>query len=243
MKNFSPLEVFNINFFNLNRLFFSPVFLLFLFSLIVLIFFLSFSLSHIKITKSNQISSINYVFLSITNLYSSIVLSRRALRFLPFVLSIFFLILLFNFSSLCFYQTPFTAHIFITFLFVFIVFFSFFINNIINFDYKFFFKFIQKDLNIFLTILLYLVEIISYLIKPVSLSIRLFANMLSGHILLHIFFSFYIFVYKIIIFFSILVLFFCFFILILEMFVAIIQAYIFMVLVLVYLNDALYLHN
>lgn len=240
---YSPLEVFNINFFGLNRFFFSPVFSLFVFNVAILIYFLNFSLAHIKIKNSRQINIFGYLFKALTDLYTSIVLSKRALRFLPFIVSVSFLILLLNFSSLCFYQVPFTAHIFVTFLFVFIVFFSFFVNNLINFDYKFLLKFVQKDLNLFLTILLYIVEVISYLIKPISLSIRLFANMLSGHILLHIFFSFYIFVYKMIIFFSVLVLFFCFFILILEIFVAVIQAYIFMVLLLVYLNDALYLHS
>lgn len=240
---FSPLEVFNINFFGFNRLLFSPALLLFFLNILILIYFLSFLMSQIKIKNAAAINLFSYLFTVLTDLFSSIVLSKRALRFLPFMFSIFILILLMNFTSLCFYQIPFTAHIFITFLFVFIIFFSFFINNLINFDYKFFLKFVQKNLSFYLTFLLYFVEIISYLIKPISLSVRLFANMLSGHILLHIFFSFYIFVYKIVVFFSVLILFFCFFILILEIFVSIIQSYIFLVLSLVYLNDIFFIHT
>ena len=240
---FSPLEVFNINFYGLNRLLFSPIFLLFFLNVFILIYFLSLSISQIKIRNVNTINLFSYLYVLLTSLFTSIVLPKRALRFLPFVASIFFLILLLNFSSLCFYQTPFTAHIFVTFLFVFVIFLSFFINNLINFDYKFLLKFVQKNLNFFLTFLLYVVEVISYLIKPISLSVRLFANMLSGHILLHIFFSFYIFVFNILAYVSILIFFFCCFIFALEVFVAVIQSYIFLVLTLVYLNDIFFIHN
>ena len=84
---------------------------------------------------------------------------------------------------------------------------------------------------------LFILEIISYCIRPFSLSIRLFANLLAGHTLLNILSSFGLVFLKKYPIFVIIPLIFIFFIIILEFCIAFIQAYVFLILSLIYLGD------
>jgi F-type H+-transporting ATPase subunit a len=88
-----------------------------------------------------------------------------------------------------------------------------------------------------LSIFMIVIELFSYLARPVSLSIRLAANMTAGHILLQIMASFVAIGLLGLLPFSFLLIFTGF-----EIFVACLQAYIFALLCSVYLNDALNLH-
>jgi F-type H+-transporting ATPase subunit a len=83
------------------------------------------------------------------------------------------------------------------------------------------------------------IEIMSYFIRPVSLSLRLFANMLAGHVLLKVLAGFIIslpVVFGIVPFAAV------FGVTLLEIMVAVIQAYVFALLSCIYLNDAINLH-
>ena len=84
------------------------------------------------------------------------------------------------------------------------------------------------------------IEVISYLIRPLTLSVRLFANMLAGHIMLKVFAGFVIMVG---LFFGWLPLIFTSAFFALEVLVACLQAYVFAILTCLYLNDALHLHH
>src|SRR3546814_20370459 len=81
------------------------------------------------------------------------------------------------------------------------------------------------------------VLVVSYLIRPFSLSVRLFANMLAGHTLLNILSAFIFNVFKKYALISFLPLLFIVFIIVLEFCIAIVQAYIFSILTCIYLND------
>jgi F-type H+-transporting ATPase subunit a len=131
-----------------------------------------------------------------------------------------------------------TSHIAVTFAFAVIM---FIIVNIIAFKkhgLKFFSFFLPTGTPLWLAPLMILIELFTYLARPISLSIRLAANIVAGHILLKVLAGFIImmgffgFIPAVFV-----VIFTCF-----EIFVAILQAYIFTILICVYLNDAVNLH-
>jgi F-type H+-transporting ATPase subunit a len=166
---------------------------LYMFVIVGLIFITNYN-KFFKTSILQFFSELNYKFF--LNIFKENIVSTRAQRFFPFLYTIFFLIFYSNFLSLFFYDVSSTAHIIITLFLAFSVFFSFFIVAFLNYDLTFVRKFIENDISIFLKILLFFIELISFFIRPFSLSIRLFTNMLSGHILLHIFASFFIFIIK-----------------------------------------------
>jgi len=121
------------------------------------------------------------------------------------------------------------------------------IIGILNLKKKFINQFIPKEAPKLLFPLLVVIETISYLIRPFTLGIRLFANMFSGHILLFIIISFVIAIIEkkliiiklLLLIFPILLL---FFIMLLEILIMFLQAYVFIILLSVYLNDSLHGH-
>ena len=82
------------------------------------------------------------------------------------------------------------------------------------------------------------IEIISYLSRPISLSVRLFANMMAGHTLLKVFGGFVIKMS----YFGVLPLAFLVALTGLELLIAFLQAYVFAILTCLYINDALHMH-
>lgn len=164
--------------------------------------------------------------------------SLIALRYFPLVFFIFIFILLSNLIGLLPYGFTITGHIIITFQIAFSVFFGITIINIVNNQSKFFNLFVPSGVPLLLIPFLVVVEIASYLIRPFSLSVRLFANMLAGHTLLNILSAFVFNVFKgggtLL---AIFPLFFIIFIVGLEIGIALVQAYIFIILILIYLND------
>jgi F-type H+-transporting ATPase subunit a len=136
-----------------------------------------------------------------------------------------------------------TSQIILTLSMAFMVFISVIFIGIKKHKMHFFSLFIPKNVPWYIAVILVPIEVISYIAKPFSLAIRLFANMLAGHILLKIFASFAAMsVGKLFIPISSLSFFinlaFTFF----EIGVAFLQAYIFTILSCIYLKDALYLH-
>jgi F-type H+-transporting ATPase subunit a len=221
------------------------IFLLASFSLVFGIIFLNlFVVNYFKIfsTSSVQIimSSCYRFFLKI---FRENLNATRALRFYPLLLIIFLIIFFFNFLGLFFYDISITGHLIVTFFFSFVIFFSFFFIALFNFDISYLLKFIEKDIFLVLKVLLFFIEIISFFIRPCSLSIRLFTNMLSGHILSHIFSAFAVYIlhnYSYLISISVIL---CISIFFLELFISFIQAYVFFVLLVIYLKDMYLLHD
>lgn len=158
------------------------------------------------------------------------------LFWLPLIFTLFNLILYSNLLSLIPFGIALTSHLILIFLLSTTICISIFVIGLLRFNLKFLHIFIPQCPFILLPILIP-IEIFSYLIRLFSLAIRLAANILAGHTLVHIIVSFILNLTKIDIFLSILFIIPLFLILILEFGVALLQAYVFTVLVCIYLSD------
>lgn len=167
--------------------------------------------------------------------------------YFPVVFNVFYFIYFVNIGGLIGYNLQLTSHIFVTFTISISLFIGVIIIGIYNLKIKFLNQFIPKDAPKLLFPLLVVIETISYIIRPFTLGIRLFANMFSGHVLLFVIISFVIvIVEKKLIIVKILLLIFpimlLFFIMTLELLIMFLQAYVFIILFCVYLNDSLHAH-
>lgn len=169
--------------------------------------------------------------------------SSRALKFFPILMSLFFFIALLNISSLFSNTISVTGHLIITFSIAFVIFLSLIIIAFLNNKGKFVKYFIPSGVPLILKVFLIIIEILSFLIRPFSLSIRLFANMLAGHTLMNIFGSFASYISNKFSIFFVLPFFFCLLIILLEFGVAIIQAYVFIILITIYINDIMTIYD
>ena len=136
------------------------------------------------------------------------------------------------------YSFTFTSHIIVTFALATIVFIGVTILGFVKHRLHFFSFFVIPGLPWYMLPLLIPIEIISYLSRPISLSVRLFANMLAGHTLLKVFASFVVALGIA----GILPLAFVVALTGLEILIAFLQAYVFAILTCLYINDALHLH-
>lgn len=160
-------------------------------------------------------------------------------KYFPFVFSLFMFILFGNLIGLIPYSFTFTSHIIVTFSMAIVVFLGVTIIGIVRHKLHFFSLFLPTGVPMVMAPVLIPIEILSYLSRPVSLSIRLFANMMAGHTMMKVFAGFIIplgiiggwaplavdvaltgF----------------------EFLVAFLQAYVFTILTCLYLNDAIHLH-
>ncbi|NDA91594.1 MAG: ATP synthase F0 subunit A, partial [Alphaproteobacteria bacterium] len=152
---------------------------------------------------------------------------------------LFMFIMVCNLFGMIPYGFTVTSHISITFALAMMVFLLVTLLGFILHGFHFFSLFLPAGTPWWLAPLMILIELFAYLARPVSLSLRLAANMVAGHVLLKVIAGFIVsmaFYLKIfpIPFISVLIGF--------EIFVAILQAYIFTILSCVYLNDAINLH-
>ena len=166
-----------------------------------------------------------------------------ARRFVPFVFSLFMFILLGNVLGMIPYSFTFTSHIIVTFALAITVFTLVTVLGIILHGFHFLSLFVPHGVPKVLLILLVPIEILSYLTRPVSLSIRLFANMMAGHTMMAVFSGFSVSMgvalgWLVGIGPLILVILLTGF----EILVAAIQAYVFAILTCLYLRDAIELH-
>lgn len=112
------------------------------------------------------------------------------LKYFPFVFSIFFFVLFGNLLGMIPYMFTYTSHIIVTFTLALIVFLFVTLLGIWIHGFHFFSLFMPKGASLLLAPILIPVEIISYLSRPVSLSVRLFANMMAGHTMMKVFAGF-----------------------------------------------------
>lgn len=112
--------------------------------------------------------------------------------FFPFIFALFFFILAGNYLGLLPHSFTFTSHIAVTFALAIMVFVLSVVVSLKVQGFKFFAHFMPAGAPIALAPLLVPIEILSFISRPVSLSIRLFANMVAGHVMFDIFASFVI---------------------------------------------------
>lgn len=158
--------------------------------------------------------------------------------YFPFVFSLFMFVLFANLLGLIPYSFTVTSHIIVTFALAAAVFIGVTIIGVIKHGAHFLRLFVPEGVPLVLLLLLVPIELLSYCIRPFTLSIRLFANMLAGHTMLAIFGGFAASVGLLAIFPVALDV----AIYALEVLVAALQAYVFAILTCLYLRDALHLH-
>lgn len=167
-------------------------------------------------------------------------------QFFPLIFTIFIIVLMGNVLGLLPYSFTYTSHIIVTFLLAAVVFFAVTIIGIINHGKKFFTLFAPPGVPLVLQFLLVPIELLSFLIRPITLSVRLFANMVAGHLMLKVFAGFSTMVLGLGlggIAVGMVPMLFNVAIYALELLVALLQAYIFAILSAIYLKDAVDLHH
>lgn len=170
-------------------------------------------------------------------------LGEEGMKFFPFVFSLFMFILTANLIGIIPYTFTVTSHLIVTLALALMVFLTVLIYGIYKNGLGFFKLFVPSGVPIYILPLVSAIEIISFLSRPVSHSVRLFANMLAGHITLKVFAGFVTSLSALGalgIFGSILPLAMTTALTALELLVAFLQAYVFTILTCIYLNDALH---
>ncbi|MAV82252.1 MAG: F0F1 ATP synthase subunit A [Pelagibacteraceae bacterium] len=243
LKQFEIKPLIDIEFFGQNISFTNSALWMVITTLLVLGFF---SLPFFKSKKTNSIEDLypsrfqvaaELGFNFISNLIEDTV-GKEGRRFFPLVFSLFMFILFGNLLGMIPYSFTFTSHVIVTFALALGVFLFVTILGFVKHGAKFFGFFVIPGLPIYMLPLLVPIEIISYLSRPISLSVRLFANMLAGHTLLKVFAGFV----SALGFLGILPLVFIVALTGLEILIAFLQAYVFAILTCLYINDALHLH-
>ena len=159
--------------------------------------------------------------------------------YFPFVFSLLMFILFANVLGLLPGAFTVTSHIIVTFGMAAFIFLMVTLVGIVRHGFHFFTYFAPQGAPMWLMPLMIPIEIISYLIRPMTLSIRLFANMVAGHVMLAVIGSFafalgiwagWVPIAAVTALFG------------LELMIACLQAYVFAILTCIYLHDAIHLH-
>ena len=168
---------------------------------------------------------------------------EEGMRFFPLVFSLFSFILVLNMFGMIPGLFTVTSHIIVTALLALLVFFTVIGYGFYKNGIKFFRLFVPSGIPIYIMPLIVLIELMSFLSRPISHSVRLFANMLAGHITLKVFAGFIVMLsgFGIVGWVgALLPLALTVALTALEFLVAFLQAYVFAILTCIYLNDALH---
>jgi F-type H+-transporting ATPase subunit a len=206
--------------------------------------FLTLTVSSKRLVPSRlqSMSEISYEFVA-NMIHSSA--GEDGLKFFPFVFTLFVFVLCCNFFGMVPGSFTVTSQIAVTFALASLVILTVIVTGFMKHGIGFL-KLFVPHAPIYLLILLVPIEVISFLTRPISLSVRLFANMLAGHTMLAVFAGFVIMlggaggVLSVL---SIAPMALIVAIMLLEFLVAFLQAYVFAILTCIYLNEALHLHD
>ncbi len=166
-------------------------------------------------------------------------IGNKGKQYAPFLFTIFMFILFANLFGMIPYSFTVTSHFAVTLTLAMFFFIVITLIGFMNHGLRFFGLFLPDGAPKALAPLLFVLEFISYLVRPFTLSLRLFLNMTAGHVVLKVFagfsvaFGIYLGIFPAL--FNVIFVGF-------EFFVAALQAYIFTVLLCVYLNDSINLH-
>jgi len=185
------------------------------------------------------------VFSSILSLVQENLPSHQKNNFFPIISTIFFFVFNLNLFGILPYTFTVSSQLIITFTLSLVIFLGIHIIAAMIHKFKLFSLFFPSGVSVILCPLLVPIEFISFIFKPISISVRLFANMMAGHTLLKVIAGFVWGIMSFTGFFSIahsvplllLVILFG-----LELGVAVIQSFVFTVLFLIYTHDALVMH-
>ena len=214
-------------------------------SLFMLISAISISIFLLLGTKDKKIIPGKFQLLSeiLYNFISKMIsdtAGKKAKPYFPFIFSLFIFVLFCNMLGMLPYSFTVTSHIIVTLAFAMFIFIGVTILGFVIHGFKYLKIFVPSGVPVVLLPIIMIIEIISYLSRPVSLSVRLFANMMAGHTMLKVFGGFVISLGLVA---GWLPLTFSVALTGLEILVAFLQAYVFAILTCIYLNDALNLHH
>ena len=239
--SFFPIQLFCLDF-SLTNLLFTNLLVLFFCGLIIyLITSEDKSLYFLPCNWQNIIESIYEV--GYTLLFDN--LNAKGEKYFPFISILFIYILLANLIGLVPYSFTITSHLIVTFILSFSIFIGLNIICINIYKSEMLSLFIPSNTSFGLALLLVPIEFVSYIFKPISLGVRLFANLMAGHTLLKVIVGFswsMLLLESFLSIFHIVPLFILVILMGLELGVAIIQAYVFTILTCIYLNDSINLH-
>lgn len=203
----------------------------FLFSILIVNYTL-----YVVPSRLQSIIELLYIFIF------DLIISQAGLKgqdYFPLFFLIFGFILFSNLIGLTPYAFTPTSHIIVTFTIAFSCFLGFTILGFIRHGLGFLSFFVPTGVPVVLLPLMVVIEVMSYFIRPISLSVRLFANMLAGHTLLHIIAGFVVALMNISLLLGIIPFVLLLAITLLEFGIAFLQAYVFVILLAIYLNDSL----
>jgi F-type H+-transporting ATPase subunit a len=186
-------------------------------------------------SRGQAMAELTYEF--VANLVKDVV-GMKGKAYFPFIFTLFMFILTCNLLGMVPYSFTVTSHVTITFALAMVVFLGITVIAFVKHGLHFFHYFLPEGTPMWLAPLMILIELFSYLARPVSLSIRLAANMMAGHLVLKVIAGFVIAMGV----FGVVPLAFNAIFIGFEFFVAVLQAYIFTMLTCVYLHDAIHLH-
>nr|YP_009040924.1 ATP synthase F0 subunit 6 [Pyropia kanakaensis]AIB08144.1 ATP synthase F0 subunit 6 [Pyropia kanakaensis]AIB08202.1 ATP synthase F0 subunit 6 [Pyropia kanakaensis] len=233
-----PIELFGLNISITNAALFLML------SVALSIFWFSLVIYNNKLVPRNW-QSVKEIFYDITLTLVQDNLGKKGYFYFPFVFTIFTIILYCNLIGMVPYSFTVTSHIAFTFSLALSIYIGI---NIIGFrthGVKFFTIFLPKGVPLFIVPLVVAIEFVSYIVKVFTISIRLFANMTSGHTLLKIIAGFVwtmISIGGIFLYLQIIPLVLLLALVGLEIGIALLQAYVFTLLTCIYLNDVLEMH-
>jgi F-type H+-transporting ATPase subunit a len=168
----------------------------------------------------------------------------EGMKFFPLVFSLFMFICVSNVIGIIPYAFTVSSHLIVTATLALLVFFIVLFYGLYKNGLKFFKLFVPSGVPIYILPLVVMIEVISFFfVKPVSHALRLFANMLAGHIALKVFASFIAMLGGLGIigwFGAVFPLGLTIALTALELLVAFLQAYVFAILAVIYLNDAIH---
>jgi F-type H+-transporting ATPase subunit a len=213
----------------------SSLFLTITFLLIVFLFFVGTSRKAVVPGRLQSSAELLYEFTA--NMVEDNA-GHGSAKYVPFVMAIFLMVLFGNVLGLIPYGFTFTSHIIVTAAMALMIFVVVVLLSLKNHGIGFFKTFFPPGAPIFLAPLLIPIEVLSYVFRPISLSVRLFANMMAGHVMLKLFAGFTIALGL----FGVLPLTFVVLLTGFEILVALLQAYVFALLTSIYLKDTLETH-
>lgn len=213
-----------------------------IFTVVAITMFMSFAMSGRSLVPGRMqlIAELSYEF--IANMVRDNA-GAEGMKFFPFVFSIFVFVLTANMLGMIPYSFTVTSHIAVTFAMAAVIIMIVLVYGLMRNGLKFFKLFLPSGVPLILAPLLIVIEIISFLSRPISLSVRLFANMLAGHTMLKVFAGFVVNIGSkggLFIIAAGVPLIGATALMGLEFLVAFLQAFIFSILTCIYLNDAIH---
>jgi F-type H+-transporting ATPase subunit a len=243
IHQFNIINLFKIGQFGDHAIYFtnSSAYMLLAVALISLLMVGGMSGAQLVPGRLQSVAEITYEFVASTLRSTA---GTEGMKFFPLIFSLFMFICVSNLVGAIPYTFTLSSHIIVTAMLALLVFFTVLIYGFYKNGLKFFKIFVPSGIPIFILPLVVFIEVFSFFLRPVSHSVRLFANMLAGHIALKVFAGFVA-----LLGFSlgtigwiggVLPLALTVAIYALEILVAFLQAYVFAILTCIYLNDALH---